>query len=132
MAAPVDIQRLPGGGKCVSFRPMGCGKQEHPLAGVIQAAEFHDLALPGQRGNGKSIAHSLAERGEMGNDPIDFLSSADMPAESSDHFVQDQQATVLLAEQFKVTKKIIARFLSGGRFQNQACNLVGMFLEQIP
>ena len=55
---------------------------------VIEPAQAHELAPAGEGEHGEAVRKRLAESGEVGNDAIDFLRPAVVPAEPRGHLVE--------------------------------------------
>src|SRR5690606_31609680 len=91
------------GGDCrrepMRFAAMGGRQQKDARTiGVLQAAEAHELALPGQGGNRETIGQRLAEAGKIRIDTIEMLRTVPVPAETGDHFIEDEQSPVFMAD----------------------------------
>src|SRR5208282_6454830 len=85
----VDAHGFKRSGQGVGLGAMGCGQEENPRLVVVQAAEPHNLTIAGQRRNRESVCHGLAESGQMGNDAVELLCASQVPAEASDHLVEN-------------------------------------------
>ncbi len=123
--ALLDIGGLHGhrGGQGVRFRTVCGGQQEHAVAGVTQPAPLHQVAAPGQRGDGEPVAQSLAERGEVGDDAVQTLGARLGPAETGDHLVEDQYAAVPVGQLAQAGQVAGRRLGVGGGFEDQAGDL---------
>ena len=83
----------------VRLRAMRGREQEDPRpVVVIEPAQAHELAPAGERRHGEAVRERLAEGGEVGNDAVDFLRAAVVPAESRDHFVENQERAIGVAQ----------------------------------
>src|ERR1700730_18140790 len=94
----VEIQGCSGGGKSMRFRSVSGRQQEHPVTRVIQSSELHDFPFSRERGDGKAIAHALAEGGEVWNNIVDCLCPVQMPTKSGDHFVENKKSTIFVTD----------------------------------
>ena len=56
--------------------------------------EAHELALAGQRRQREAVGERLAERREIGDDAVQSLRAADVPAKAGDHLVEDEQRAI--------------------------------------
>ena len=89
------------------------------------------LAPTGQRSNRKPIAHRLAERGQIGRNAIDVLRALLVPAEPSDHLVEDEERPVGGAALAEAGQEPGVGFHGGGRLQNDRSDPTGVALEHL-
>src|SRR5271165_6801615 len=98
----------------------------------MYAAELHYLASSRERGDCKTIAHALAETGQMRNETVKLLGASQMPAEPCDRLVEDQQGATLLTKILDATKVALERWDRGFGFHDHTSDLVWMLVEQLP
>src|SRR5260370_32414376 len=85
----VDPHGFQCGRQSVCFGAVSCGEQKDSGLVVVETTQSHDLTLAGQCRDCESVSHRLAKSGQMRNDTVEVLSSSKMPAEASDHFVEN-------------------------------------------
>ncbi len=118
-------------GERMGLRAVGGREQEHarPVV-VIEPAQAHVLAPPGERRHREAVGERLAEGGEVGDDVVQLLRAAVVPAEAGDHLVQDQQRAVGVAQALQRVQVARRRVLGARRLEDQRGDAPGVLLEQ--
>ena len=106
-------------------------EQEHarPVV-VIEPAQAHELAPAGERRDREAVGERLAEGGEVGDDVVQLLRAAVVPAEAGDHLVEDQQRAVGVAQALQRVQVARRRVLGARRLEDQRGDPPGVLLEQ--
>jgi len=113
------------------FRPVRRGQQKHPRRPVRRRTEFHQLTASRQRRDGEAVRHRFTPAGQVGGDPVGRLAATDVPAESGNQFIENQDGPMRVADPTHFGQVAVARFVVSGRLQDHRRDLVGMIGEKL-
>ena len=97
---------------------------------------LHDLSPAAVRADRQAAADDLAEAGDVRLDAVQLLRAAASDTEARDHFIEDQQRSVLARERAQSFQKAFGRrndaHVSRDRLHDDGCDAIGVLLEQPP
>ena len=99
---------------CVSAPWVVDSRKTRGFVGLIEPAELHVLSLARERGHREAVGERLAEARKVGRDAVVFLRAAVVPAEASDHLVDNEQGPVRIAKCLQVSRDILRWGPRGG------------------
>ena len=112
------------------LRAGGLRQEEDPVGIVGEAAEAHDVPAAGQCRHWESVGEALAEGAQVRLDTVDELGSALMPAETCDHFVEDEKCPVAVAEAAQAVEVTRVGRLDRLGFHDHRSDLAWVSVEQ--
>lgn len=86
----VDGHRRDRGGEPVRLGSVRRGQEEHALVDVPEPAALHQLPTAGENRYGEPVGHAFPERGQIRNDTVLGLGTAETEAKAGDHLVEDE------------------------------------------
>src|SRR5579863_1300207 len=114
----------------MGLRAMRRRHQEDSLFVVMQAAEFHNLLPADQRRNSEPVGDAFTEGRQMRLNAVTALRSAQVPAKSRDHFIENEYCPCLLAKPLHAREEVIFGLDRCCGLQYNACNLAGIPIKK--
>ena len=107
----IDVHRRDRRGEAVRLRAVRRREKEDTRPLVTDPAALHELAPPGERRDREPVGHGLAERRQVGDDPVLGLRAAEPPAEAGDHLVEHEDRALPVAEIRDPLQEAVERWL---------------------
>ena len=127
----VDADRLDGRRQGVGLGAVGRREQEDAVLAVAQPAELHDRRA-GRRGPTaeKPLAEAFAERRQVRPHAVESLRAPEVPAETGDHLVEDEQGAFGVAKPAQALEVARRRLPRGRRLEDEARDLLRVAPEE--